>query len=137
MEDYYKQLVGTTITDFRFDITDNNEWPMFTLRKPDGITFTMILSRDPEGNGSGYSFITEKPPDYKTATKTSNKVSKTSVKKQPIRRKESFKYILVCTACDKVYRKYKRYVDMSKTKYVCTCQNDKKPKSKTLILKSL
>jgi hypothetical protein len=59
MNAYYTQLIGATITDFRFDSDELDEepWPTFTVTMPDGFKLEVSLSRDPEGNGGGFAFI--------------------------------------------------------------------------------
>ena len=55
-EDYYKQLIGWTITAYR---EEEDEFggiptPIFTLTKPKFASLEMAVMCDPEGNGAGF-----------------------------------------------------------------------------------
>jgi len=60
-EDHYSQLVGFRIIGFRYERDEHGDdegWPVFDLRNPrTGEMVSMVLSRDPEGNGGGFAFI--------------------------------------------------------------------------------
>ena len=58
MQKYYSQLVGAKIIGFRFEESDFDAFPVFTLRLG-GQTVEMSLSMDEEGNGGGFAFIEE------------------------------------------------------------------------------
>jgi hypothetical protein len=54
---YYGQLVGATITDFKFVKSEYyNAFPTFTLKHGDQ-EVDVVLSQDEEGNGGGFAFI--------------------------------------------------------------------------------
>lgn len=62
MDTYFRQLVGFTIIDFRMDEDDGeygsgDAFPVFTAQAPNGETVDVHLSRDAEGNGGGFAFI--------------------------------------------------------------------------------
>ncbi len=53
---YYTQLVGAKITGFELvqdEYDENTLWPTFTATKGKD-TFTLEVSKDPEGNGEGF-----------------------------------------------------------------------------------
>ena len=55
---YYTQLVGAKITGFELvqdEYDENTLWPTFTATKGKD-TFTLEVSKDPEGNGEGFLF---------------------------------------------------------------------------------
>jgi hypothetical protein len=55
----FGQLKGAKIIDFKMvpcDYDKYDSWPTFTMRKGNQ-TFNFVLSRDEEGNGSGFAFI--------------------------------------------------------------------------------
>ena len=62
---YYKQLRGYTIIGFRLEIDEENdyrlpnEWPIFTLKNIHGSIVEITVSKDEEGNGSGFLFVSE------------------------------------------------------------------------------
>ena len=54
---YYGQLVGATITDFKFKKSEYyNPFPVYTLEQADQ-KVDVVLSQDEEGNGGGFAFI--------------------------------------------------------------------------------
>jgi hypothetical protein len=54
---YYGQLVGATITDFKFKKSEYyNPFPVYTLEQADQ-KVDLVLSQDEEGNGGGFAFI--------------------------------------------------------------------------------
>jgi len=62
MKNYYEQLVGATITDYQL-IEDEyalDPFPCFSLKAKDGSTIRVEVSRDQEGNGGGFLFISQK-----------------------------------------------------------------------------
>ena len=52
-EDYYKQLIGWTITAYREEEDEfgGDPMPVFTLTKPKFASLEMAVMCDPEGNG--------------------------------------------------------------------------------------
>ena len=60
-KEYYEQLIGFKVIDFMFErdeYGDDEGWPVFNLHNPKtGETVSLVLSRDPEGNGGGFGFI--------------------------------------------------------------------------------
>ena len=56
IEEYYKQMVGFEIVEFKMDGEGRDAWPVYTVKKGDE-TYQMVVSRDPEGNGPGFVFI--------------------------------------------------------------------------------
>ena len=55
---YYTQLVGAKITGFELvqdEYDENTLWPTLTATKGKD-TFTLEVSKDPEGNGEGFLF---------------------------------------------------------------------------------
>jgi len=59
MEKYYEQLVGSKIYEFGFTEEDGEKFPTFFLEHPEHGCLKIEVSRDPEGNGSGFLFISE------------------------------------------------------------------------------
>ena len=58
--DLYGQLIGFEIVDFYMEETDDNfdAWPTFVIEnKENKERVKLVLSRDPEGNGGGFLFI--------------------------------------------------------------------------------
>jgi len=55
-EDYYKQLIGWTITAYREEEDEfgGDPTPVFTLIKPKFASLEMAVMCDPEGNGAGF-----------------------------------------------------------------------------------
>ena len=55
-EDYYKQLIGWTITAYREEEDEFGGDPttIFTLTKPKFASLEMAVMCDPEGNGAGF-----------------------------------------------------------------------------------
>jgi|TARA_S200002703_G_C3671278_1_gene206096 catechol-2,3-dioxygenase len=75
-EDYYKQLIGWTITAYREEEDEfgDDPTPIFTLTKPRFAPLEMVILRDPEGNGAGFadfyhpkSELEKKWEEYKNA----------------------------------------------------------------------
>ena len=58
MNKYYRQLIGATITDFKWDEDEDllEPMPVFTL-SVGGKKVEFALSMDEEGNGGGFGFI--------------------------------------------------------------------------------
>ena len=60
-EDYYGQLVGMTI--IKSGITEGDEYeagfPFFILQAKDGDKVKIEVSKDEEGNGGGFLFISD------------------------------------------------------------------------------
>ena len=62
---YYGQLKGYTIVGFRLEEEEENdyclphEWPIFTLKNRHGSIVEITVSKDEEGNGSGFLFVSE------------------------------------------------------------------------------
>ena len=62
---YYNQLKGYTIVGFRLEIDEEtsyslpNEWPVFTLKNRHGSIIEITVSKDEEGNGAGFLFLSE------------------------------------------------------------------------------
>ena len=56
---YYRQLVGTTITKFQMvkGPHDDEPFPTYWVRDTQGNTLKLELSQDEEGNGPGFLFI--------------------------------------------------------------------------------
>lgn len=59
MVKYYEQLVGGKIYGFDFHEEDGEKWPVFWIDHPDYGSLKVEVSRDSEGNGSGFLFISE------------------------------------------------------------------------------
>jgi len=60
-DDYYKQLEGYTIKQYSGTTEDayGDGFPQFVLTKQGHPTLYIEVSRDPEGNGGGFLFITD------------------------------------------------------------------------------
>ena len=58
MKKHYGQLVGAKIVDFKIEQDGFQTWPVFTLELGKQ-KIKMTLSKDAEGNGSGFAFIEE------------------------------------------------------------------------------
>ena len=58
MHNYYSQLVGCKIVDFKFEKDEDAlaPFPVFTLQLGDQ-KVELSLSKDEEGNGGGFGFI--------------------------------------------------------------------------------
>ena len=61
-KEYYNQLVGATITGFNFleDEYSLDPFPVFTMTLADKTERQVEVSRDEEGNGGGFLFISTK-----------------------------------------------------------------------------
>jgi len=61
MNEYYKQLVGATITGFALveDEYALDPFPVYLMKLQDGTKVQVDVSRDEEGNGGGFLFIQE------------------------------------------------------------------------------
>jgi len=59
MEKYYRQLVGSKIIGFELLEEDGDKWPVFLVKNLKHVLLKVEVSRDPEGNGSGFLFISE------------------------------------------------------------------------------
>ena len=60
-KNYYGQLVGFTIKEFKIEIDEgfDNPFPVFVLEKKGEEDIKISVSQDEEGNGSGFLFIEE------------------------------------------------------------------------------
>ena len=58
--DYYSQVCGS----ISFTGMSSDDFPMFKVVREDGVTLTLELSRDEEGNGPGFMFIDAKEPEW-------------------------------------------------------------------------
>jgi len=61
-DDYYKQLNGFTIVKYlgsEDDMYGGEPFPRFLLRKKGYADIMIEVSRDPEGNGGGFLFISD------------------------------------------------------------------------------
>lgn len=61
MKEHFEQLIGWNIIGFEFERDEHGDdegWPVYKLLNPKtGETVSLVLSRDPEGNGGGFAFI--------------------------------------------------------------------------------
>lgn len=53
------ELVGATITQAEVVASDGDNWPVLILAHPSGKIIQIEVSRDGEGNGPGYLFMSE------------------------------------------------------------------------------
>ena len=58
MKKHYNQLVGAEIVAFNIEQDGFQTWPVFILKQGKQ-RLKMTLSKDAEGNGSGFAFIEE------------------------------------------------------------------------------
>ena len=61
-DDYYRQLEGFTIVRYMGSVDDDyggEPFAQFHLRKKDHEDIMIEVSRDPEGNGGGFLFISD------------------------------------------------------------------------------
>ena len=58
-EDYYKDVIGWTITGYREEEDEfgGDPMPIFTLKKKGWKDLEMVILCDPEGNGAGFADI--------------------------------------------------------------------------------
>ncbi len=54
---YFGQLVGCKVIGFEMQDDGEDVWPALIMRTDGGEEIAVVLSRDPEGNGSGFAFI--------------------------------------------------------------------------------
>ena len=54
---YFGQLVGCKVIGFEMQDDGEDVWPALIMRTDGGEKIAVVLSRDPEGNGSGFAFI--------------------------------------------------------------------------------
>ena len=54
---YFGQLVGCKVIGFEMQDDGDDMWPALIMRTDGGEEIAVVLSRDPEGNGSGFAFI--------------------------------------------------------------------------------
>ena len=54
---YFGQLVGCKVIGFEMQDDGQDVWPALIMRTDGGEEIAVVLSRDPEGNGSGFAFI--------------------------------------------------------------------------------
>ena len=54
---YFGQLVGCKVIGFEMQDDGDDMWPALIMRTDGGEEIAVVLSRDPEGNGSGFDFI--------------------------------------------------------------------------------
>ena len=54
---YFGQLVGCKVIGFEMQDDGKDVWPALIMRTDGGEEIAVVLSRDPEGNGSGFAFI--------------------------------------------------------------------------------
>jgi len=57
-KEYFGQLKGYTITDFKLEKEDDMIFPVFIMKKANDI-IKVSVSQDEEGNGGGHLFIEE------------------------------------------------------------------------------
>lgn len=65
-DDYYKQLEGCTIVRYMGSVDDEyggDPFPRFLLSKKGYANAMIEVSRDPEGNGGGFLFISDVPEE--------------------------------------------------------------------------
>ena len=68
-KDYYGQLVGYTIKEFKIEDDSeidegfDSQFPVFVLEKKGEEDIKISVSQDEEGNGSGFLFIEEEDED--------------------------------------------------------------------------
>lgn len=58
LKEYYSAMIGGTITSVGFTAGDEytEPFPYFTIRMKGGVTYTVEISQDEEGNGPGFLF---------------------------------------------------------------------------------
>ena len=57
--EHYGQLIGYKVIAAFASLDGDEVWPTIALENDDGDRIEMVLSRDPEGNGGGFAFITK------------------------------------------------------------------------------